>query len=61
VKFVAVFVHEGGRDGFAICADGGRAERDRLFQIGQGGDVVLEDNASEQDDDQGCECDGFDG
>ena len=60
MKFVAVFVHEGGRDGFAICPDGRRAERDRLFQIRQGGDVVLEDYASEQDDDQGGESYGFD-
>ncbi|AHI30079.1 hypothetical protein [Marinobacter similis] len=58
---MAVFVHEGGRDGFAICSDGRRAEGDRLFQIGQGGDVVLEDDACEQDDDQGGECYGFDG
>lgn len=61
MKFVAVVIHEGGRDGLTICPNGRRAEGDRLFQIGQGGDVVLEDDASEQDDDQGGECYGFDG
>ncbi|MEO9523792.1 MULTISPECIES: hypothetical protein [Marinobacter] len=58
---MAVLVHEGDGNGLAICPNRRRAEGDRLLQIGQGGDVVLEDDAREQDDDQGGECYGFDG